>query len=317
MKYRYAVIAMLIMAFVACTVGCNRQSNEPPLQEPPAQETEEVRVKYVYKTKYLDFEFISDEEKESWRPALVSLLNNKKTEIYQKGGDLVGYSYLYPDRPCIENGYYISLFDINVDGTPELLVNVGGGSAGNALYIVYDIMTGERIGTLDGGYYNSWCIYLNQNSGNYEAIGQFEWRCGWTGKDRFVNKATLTSTVDDSDGCYLHEVCWMHAYYAIDSIKTPLAEQETDQDGYYLASWEEIYTGVHFDLYGDRATIEDYFDAQDEFEQSYVRIAETGIRLIDWDDVTSKEDDVATKAEKMADALLSSDQKFLKPLADH
>ena len=60
-------------------------------------------------------------------------------------------------------------------------------------------------------------------------------------------------------------------------------------------------------------SIEEYFAAQDDFLTNYVRITETGMILIDWDDVTDKEDDVLSKAEKMAEALLSTDQKFIQP----
>ena len=202
------------------------------------------------------------------------------------------------------------MFDINVDGTPELLVNAGGGSAGNAFYYVYDIISGEEIGTLEGGHNNSWCNYFNQLTGQFEAIGQFEWRSGWMGKIRFVNKATITNTMAWND-TYLHETSLMCAYYDIDAAEVELTDEEVDAGIH--SSWEEIYPGVRFWVNGDSASIETYFDAQDEFTENYIRITETGIQLIDWDDVTSEEDSVAVKMEKMAEALISSEQAFIKP----
>ena len=47
--------------------------------------------------------------------------------------------------------------------------------------------------------------------------------------------------------------------------------------------------------------------------KNYIRITETNIQLVNWDDVISKEDDVNVKAEKMAEALITSNQKFVVP----
>ena len=313
MKTRTFLMILLILAlFLPCT-SCGKDNEGTPEEiatesSTEAQETE--KIKYIYKTKYVDIEFATDEQKREWRSALVSLLNNEKTPIYEKGEGLVGYTCLYPERPCIEPGYQLALFDINTDGTPELLVNVGGGTAGNAFYYVYDIVSGEEIGTLEGGHSNSWCIYFNQTTGNYEAIGQFEWRSGWMGKIRFVNKATITNTMAWNDA-YLHETSLMCAYYDIDAAKVELTAEEIEEGIH--ASWEEIYPGVRFWVNGDSASIETYFNAQDEFVENYIRITETGIQLVDWDDVTTDEDNVAIKAEKMAEALITTNQKFIVP----
>jgi len=103
----------------------------------------------------------------------------------------------------------------------------------------------------------------------------------------------------------------MCAYYDIDAAEVELTDEEIDAGIH--SSWEEIYPGVRFWVNGDSASIETYFDAQDEFTENYIRITETGIQLIDWDDVTNEEDSVAVKAEKMAEALISSKQAFIKP----
>ena len=317
MKIKFTLIILLAMVVCMSCFGCskdtsaddtNMSNSDETTSESNVEETE--KVKYIYRTKYIQFEFVSDEQKAEWQNALASLLNNEKNPIYEKGEGLTGYSYLYPDKPCIEIGYQLALFDINVDGTPELLVNAGGGSAGNAFYYVYDIISGEEIGTLDGGHDHSWCVYFNQSTGKYEAIGQFEWRSGWMGKIRFVNKATITNTMAWDD-TYLYETSLMCAYYDIDAAEVELTAEEIEEGIH--ASWEEIYPGVRFWVNGDSASIGTYFNAQDEFIENYIRITETGIQLIDWDDVTSEEDNVAIKAEKMATALISSSQKFIAP----
>lgn len=314
MKFRCFLIVLLVLAVSLSHVSCsskNKGNDEDTTTEEILIKSEETeKIKYIYKTKYIGFEFVTDDQKREWRSALASLLNNEKTPVYEKGEGLVGYTYLYPDRPCIETGYQLALFDFNADGMPELLVNVGGGSAGNAFYYVYDVMSGEEIGTLDGGHDNSWCIYFNQSTGKFEAIGQFEWRSGWMGKIRFVNKAMITNTMA-WDEAYLHETSLMCAYYDIDAAEVELTDEEIAEGVH--ASWEEIYPGVRFWVNGDSASIGTYFNAQDEFTENYIRISETGIQLIDWDDVISEEDNVAVKAEKMAEALIISNQKFILP----
>lgn len=319
MKIKDIIIVILIIAICILLV---KNINYKTAEKEASNNTNEVltddnneeieKIKYIYQTKYVDFDFVSVEEKSEWKDALVSLLNNQKIAIYDEGKGIKWYSYLYPDRPCIENGYQLALFDINTDGIPELLVNVGGGSAGNAFYYVYDILSGKEIGTLDGGHSNSWCIYFNQLTGMYEAIGQFEWRSGWMGKIRLVHKATITHTMGGNDK-YLHETSLMYAYYDINAVEIPLTKEEIE-NGIY-SSWEEVYTGVQFRVNGDSASIEEYFEAQDNFIENYIRIVETGIQLIDWNDVTNNDDDVATKAEKMAIALISSEQQFVKSMS--
>ena len=318
MKNKSVLAAILIIVLCVFCVGCkndvNEKSESDSISEAASTEKsddEPEKVKYIYQTKYVDFEFVPDEQKSEWKSALVSLLNNEKTPVYEKGGGLDGYSYLYPDRPCIENGYQLALFDINTDGTPELLVNAGGGSVGNAFYYVYDIMSGEEIGTLNGGHSDSWCIYFNRSTGKFESIGQFEWRNGWMGKIRLVNKAIITDAMGRS-GDYLHETNLMCAYYMIGAVETELTDEETGLG--YQNDWSEVYNGVRFWVNEDSATIEAYFKAQDNFTENYIRIAETGIQLIDWHDVVNDDDSVAVKAEKMADALVSSGQKFVKPM---
>ena len=316
-KYKWLLSAVLVIVIMLSSFSCRDAQVGDPIQD-AAEETssenkveeENEAIKHVYLPKYIDVTFMSDAQKTEWRAALVSLLNNEKTPCYDEGKDLVGYTYLYPDRPCIENGYQLALFDINVDGIPELLVNVGGGSAGNAFYYVYDLLTGAELGTLDGGRSNAWCIYFHQLTGKYEAIGRFEWRSGWTGKIRMVHRAVITETIGIGEA-YLHETSMMYAYYDINAVKVEIPDADADEG--YRTEWEEVYTGVYFSVDGNKASIEEYFAAQDDFLTNYVRITETGIILIDWDDVTDKEDDVLSKAEKMAEVLLSTDQKFIQP----
>lgn len=320
LKRKSIAVVFIIALCVFCTdckSGINSKSkSDCTLEAASVEKSNEGtgKVKYIYQTQYVDLAFVSDEEKNEWKSALVSLLNNEKTPVCEQGEEAEEYSYLYSDRPCIEAGYQLALFDINIDGTPELLVNVGGGSAGNAFYHVYDLMSGEEIGTLNGGYDNSWCIYFNRSTGQFESIGQFEWRSGWEGKIRLVNKATITDTLAGSSK-YLYEETQLCAYYRIDAVSVELTEEDEKTDSAIQSAWEEVCSGARFWVNEDHATIETYFKAQDRFTENHIRIAETGMQLVDWDDVANGDGGIATQAEKMADALLSSSQKYVKPLS--
>ena len=308
-----AVIGMSMLILIG-TVGC-RSVFTPPYEIPEENEQVEIIEKtvYVYKIEYMDFAFIPEQEKQAWRQPLINLLNNEKIPRYSNGGDLLGYDYLYPDSPCIDIGRSLALFDVNVDGTPELLVNLGGGTAGNAFYAVYDIYTGRELGYMDGGHDDSWCTYFNTASGIYESIGCFRWRCGWMGQTTFVNKASIPDRLS-MDEPEVYEYTWIETYYEIDMVEVPLTPEEKEKG--YDSAHEDVYPGVKFWVNGDLADIYTYFDAQEDFDKNYVRIAETGITLVSWDSVTEEGDDVGTRAAKMADALLSLNQKFVVPLPE-
>ena len=319
MKLYRILTAGLALLLCLSAAACS-DPVEPPVEptvEPTPEETpeseQEVETKtetvYIYETKYVDFAFVSPEKKAEWLEPLTRLLDNRKVPFYNAEEDLIDYEILYPDRPCIEYGHQLGLFDVDADGTPELLVDLGGGSAGNAFYAVYDIYTGAKLGHLDGGHSQSWHTYFNKKSGKYESFGQFEWRIGWSGQTRFLHQAVITDTYASPDErIYSHEV--LSAYYQIDVTKG-----EGDTSGSYVESGTEFYPGVSFRVDGSRASLRAYFDRVDEFAANYVRISETGLCLLYWSEVTDEDDDVATCAAKMAAALLATEQEFVAPLA--
>ncbi len=266
------------------------------------EKTEKGESKNTYGLSYKDIAFVSDEAKEKWRCMLIDLFENEAARGRGEDiGEMGDYELPDPDSPGILRGWQIGLFDINVDGIPELLVDMGGGSAGNAYYYVYDLRSGEKLGSLNGGHENSWCIYFNTKSGKYEAIGQFEWRIGWFGKERFIDRATITSTVDGiKDQLYTEQL--FYAYYSIDVVYKDTANDEHEQGSENTR--DEINTGVSFQVNGQTAYIGEYFSEYDSFVESNVRIPETGLKLI-------RRSDYAT-AEEIVGALLSTEQQFVK-----
>ncbi len=303
------LFALMIAAILLCTSlsGCNLANKNDAEQtdlvsfEDNTTETEKEVIRYTYRVAYKDIEFASETTKESWREPLLKLFRNEATRGRgEEWGEWGEYVFPYPDQPGLIPGWYIGLFDINVDGVPELLIDMGGGSAGNSFYEVYDIQSGENIGSLDGGQEDSWCVYLDTNMGDFEAIGQFEWRCGWAGKERFINKADITHTLDGIEK-YVYETTYLRADYRIDAAAVDLTQEEIE-NGIHGA-WEEIYTGVSFRVNGSDASIESYFGEFDCFMQTYIRIPETALKLIHRSDYSTPEE--------IVEALLSTTQQYI------
>ena len=317
MKIKRIIIGILVIFIMIVCTGCQQEAEKDCLESTVRTESQSqgetiTNIEYIYRISYEDIEFVSTETRESWREPLVKLLSNKAIP-YGSGGEIMGYTYIYPDQPCIANGFQLGLFDFDMDAVPELLVNLGGGSGGNAYYYVYDIMTGELLGSLDGGFDKSWCTYLNLDTGKYEVVGQFEWRMGWQGKQRIIRKATITNTMIDNRKI-LYDTSWLYAYYEIDAAELELTQEEIDEGIH--SSWDEIYTGVTFRVNGNESYIEEYFSEYDFFLENYIRIPETALLLIDWDDVCDYDEDQSVRAQKMTNALLSSKQQFIHPKTD-
>ena len=309
------IIALsLLLSVFGCDMNDSKGNEETTVDNTIDQEDENVKIKYIYEIRYTDVEFLDSEKKAEWREPLFELLNNEKTPYGDGEGGIGGYNVRYPDKPCIERGFGLSLFDIDQNGIPELFVNMGGGSAGNAFYYIYDIMTGECIGDLDGGGNENWTVYLNRATGKYESIAHLDWRSGWSGKIRQVVKADVVPTLVWGDN-EVYQTTMMYAYYHIDaySIDRPADENEDGDD--YETFLEEFYPGVEFRVEGHDATIYEYFEAQDNFLENYVRIQGTEMVQLYYRDHVNEEDDPETKAAKMADLLVSTDQLFLKPQA--
>ncbi len=303
------IFALMIAAVLLCTSlsGCaltdkddSVNQNYVVTDETNVEETEKEVIRYTYRVSYKNIEFVSYENKEEWRESLLRLISNEGTMHYEGDSYAGYYDFPNPEAPGICFGWQLGLFDIDVDGTPELLVDMGGGSAGNACYYVYDIQSGKNIGSLDGGHEDSWCTYFNTNTGRYESIGQFQWRRGWTGRERLVNKATITNTVDGIDD-YLYEATFLFASYSVDAINWEATDEEKEQGWAYR--WEDIYTDVSFRINGQSASIDEYFYEYDLFVENYARIPETGLRLIRRLDYSTPEE--------IVDALLSTEQQFI------
>ncbi len=271
--------------------------------ETPA-ETEPAETVITHHRVYHDLEYVSDEEKATWREPLLRLFENELPRFM--GEKSLGDSSAEttdPDTPRIERGYYAGLLDIDTDGVPELIIDLGGGSAGNACYNVYDLYTGEELGSMDGGYGDAWCTYLNAENGRLETIGRFTWRLGFSQRSTFVRRAVIVGS--EAGNRMLYEYPMMEMTYNIKMVPVELTPEQIEKG--ISESWEEVCVGVSFYLNDSRTYLDDYLRAMDDFHRTRIRIPETEMKeIIRYD----YEDD---EIERLVDDLLALDQKFVKP----
>ena len=145
---------------------------------------------------------------------------------------IIGYEPSRPNDPSIVAGCDMGLFDVNLDGVPELLLNLGGGSARNDYFYIYDILTGEKLGTINGGGSDAWAIYYDIESNTYIPIGRYDWGSRDSGSSHFVKTIIFDETVQ--------EYCEKSLFYsAYEYDKKELLDENGDYAGTH--SYEDCF----------------------------------------------------------------------------
>ena len=213
----------------------------------------------------------------------------------------MGYAPPRPDEPSITMGVSLGLFDVTLDGFPELFVDLGGGSAGNAYYYVYDIITGEMLGDVHGGVATSPAIYLNLKTGEYEVIERYTYRGGAT-----AISESIGMLIFDDETNNIREKNLFCSFYVYDWIFL------TDENGNFEGSDLEI-SEVGFFVDDESSDHEDYHYFLNYFESTHSLIPNTSMRRVSSYDFREYSDSPQIKAEKIANALVyESEQKFVK-----
>lgn len=278
------IVLVLALALVACEQKIDSESNNTV---PLSNEYQEV--------------YVSDAVKAEWYAPLVKLLSNQEESYGNPQDGIIGYEPPRPDDPSIAAGCDMGLFDVNLDGVPELLLNLGGGSAGNDYFYVYDIFTGENIGTINGGGSEAWAVYYDVENNKYITIGRYDWRSGDSGSRHFVK----TIIYDENNHEY-REKSLFFSSYEYDKI------ERVDENGDFSGIDIEI-ADVSFGVNGESSEFQNYHYEITEFYQKHCLVPYTGIKLFYWSDVSDEDDSYQERAEKMANMLLyGSEQKFIK-----
>ena len=254
----------------------------------------ETRVVVDYRVEYKSVEFISDEERESWREPLIALLS--KLQRYGYYGD-----------PEVDDGFVfgsdgVGLIDINCDGIPEVAEWYRGGSMMNTEYVLYDLLTGEQLMEFTGGIYGSYdhgyyATAFDRTEGIYRTVGKGIHRCGWSSGWTFVDLF-----LPDEGGRYICE--------SVLGITADVMEIVTGvaTDG---SLTNLPVTEVVFSIRGAKTDHESYFYALSLFDERMLMIPETAMIPLRWRDFEAETQE--TCAVLVAEALLSSTQEFVKP----
>lgn len=242
-----------------------------------------------------DIYFLTDEEKYEYYEPLEELIERGFALLDEREplDEVVRFDQ---DEAAIASGYSCALFDVTQDGVPELLVHAYGfhGSSGTATYYVYDIFSGEKLGEMSGGNGEDWCLYYDVGADKTIPVGQYWLRGGWTWRGRFITTVGYDlSTLEYVESIRFH-------------TEHEIAMKDAD-------TMQEIYPETTYYVDGKEVSLDEYYYEYGNFMQALVRIPGTELIVIRWGDVTDNDDTAAAKAEKMAEALVSSAQKFLKP----
>lgn len=217
--------------------------------------------------------FVSDDVKAEWKADVEALV----AEVKKQDGESIFHT---------TNAF--GLFDVNLDGTPELIRVLPGGSAGNMDCEAYDIYSGKCIGRFGSGRFNSgavdgsdinsdsgWCTYYNNETQEYVNIGIVTTRGG--ADSRFTNIAQLYFNEESQS---YDDKSLLYTAYSIDiSIDNDALVENGVSTEYRVAD-----KGVQLD---------DYINARDSFIKNYVRIDETTMHYVRVADVSTGEDDLA------------------------
>lgn len=226
-------------------------------------------------------EFVAPKERQTWIKPIAQTMDKIKSEQ-----ELDGLS-----------GFAFSLFDVDIDGVPELAVISAGGSAGNLFLNFYDIKTQENKAAFGVGHFGeewdgSLCVYKNDETGEYEVINISYTRGG--GELRFKGYSRIEQT---ENGAYDDEMLFYIDYERI-------CELENDD-------YQEVGVEAEYYIGREKVMLDEYQTAFDKFIANSIRIPETEIKIIKASDLEKKIEDEGF-SQMLAEKLVAVEQEFVK-----
>ena len=245
--------------------------------------------------------YVLREEKETWYSAIVKLISNQDVPYGNPEEGIIGYKPPRANEPSIAAGYSMGLFDVDIDGVPELLLDLGGGSSGNNFFNIYDIFSGKLIGNMSGGGQNVWAMYYDIENDCYMPVGRYDLRSGDSGSMHYID----TLAYDAETQMYYGKTLFYSAYEY--DKKYDLTE-----DG-KMTNVELVIEDVEFKSELSVGEYSGYHNDVTAFYQTHSLVPYTGLKLYRWDDVSEDDESDKVRAEKMAAMLLyGSGQEFVK-----
>lgn len=246
--------------------------------------------------------FLTEEQKEEWREPLIDFfmfLEENSQLMILKG---------------------VGLTDLNFDAIPEVVIfENDGGSAGSSSMTVYNLMTKEEIGSIrtgwwdgmfgelkldeEGNSYGVWEVFQNVNDSSYEIFGRYKWSYGFDRNEQFLSKIYYDSETKKYFSSYLYMF-----FKDCDNIIKKVDDRRINvfiQNGYYV-----------YRDYRTQATVGELEEYLAYVGQNYRLVGETQMKCFMWEDIGYGKESFELVAAKMADTLISSEQKFINPFVE-
>lgn len=321
-----------LLAMILLLTGC-QGGRAPAPDETAPQDTESeaepdpfIREEIRYRLVFDEVDYVSKEEKEAWRSHLIRRLS------YIKG---------YTDDHLPEGEYAIAacqlyaLFDLDLDGVPEILggfSNAGSGYSSVYYYCfpyAFDLYTGRQVGDRFMDICNNLSVFYNSEKGAYEVYSVNQEFTN-TRSDHVYGGTFLIDRVEvlypqtwfpdedfpsESDVPYITTTRLLSSGFSTHGMFS--AETETDEEnGEGSNRFVTVYRDPHFTRDGEPCEYYEFHAALLSFVNSCIRLPETKLQYISpyyGDDFTEPQD-VLDNAEALADELLSLDQHFVRPM---
>ncbi len=227
--------------------------------------------------------FATEKQKDVWKEPVKELVSELKKQERPNSFSMNAFAY--------------ALFDVNLDGVPELVQVKPGGSAGNVFYEGYDICTGLCVATFGGGNFNgnqekAWCVYYDQDAEELQNICVCTTRGGADRRFKTISHLVFNNETN----LYDEETMFYNSYSLdVEIVDDKLVEKEVS---------------VEFKLGDKEVGLEEYNQQYDYFLGNYIRVYETAMEFVYVKDLEKVETEEEF-AEMVTEKLFSTSQEFI------